>query len=105
VSGIEGWITRKKLDGEFRKAPILTDMKQAHGTPGGRLSAGPVVNSWYYENGIPYSSHVTARSGEPEGGNFLFEDGHVRWQKSREIELGAWMPGSTWLFFYKVPLY
>jgi hypothetical protein len=37
---------------------------------------------------LPFSSHIKA-SGEPEGGNFLFEDGHARWHDFRSVNAGA----------------
>lgn len=50
----------------------------------------------------PLSSHVL-KAGEPEGGNFLFEDGHVMWYKSRAIDVGSTSP-TGWLAFYQVPI-
>jgi hypothetical protein len=41
-------------------------------------------------------------SGEPLGGNFLFEDGRVGWFKSQQIELG--LARDDWQCYYKVPL-
>src|SRR4051794_37129851 len=71
VSGIKDWVTRKKIGGDFRKAPVTMDVKQAQGT------------SWS-SGTIPYSNHIK-RSGEPYGSNFLFEDGRVDWYKSEKI--------------------
>ena len=104
IASVEGWVTRKKLGGEFRNAPILSDMKQGHGSvgAGGR---NPRMTSWW-ETGdrgqrIPVSSHIQ-KNGEPDGGNFLFEDGHVAWFRNQYIEVGGLV--GDWLCFYKVPI-
>jgi prepilin-type N-terminal cleavage/methylation domain-containing protein len=97
--GFGGWAGRKKLDGQFAYAPVLMDMKQAAGT------AGPDgKNAQIWEGGWggthPISSHVRSGS-EPAGGNFLFEDGHVSWYRSREIDVGSSSPVG-WLAFYQI---
>jgi hypothetical protein len=50
---------------------------------------------------IPYASHINSK-GEPIGGNFLFEDGHVDWYKREKTTLGA--SDGSWLLFYKIPI-
>lgn len=56
---------------------------------------------------LPSACHIGS-GGIPEGGNFLFEDGHVEWRKFNvanpraTIDLGANV--GTWQFFYKIPL-
>jgi type II secretory pathway pseudopilin PulG len=103
LTGLKGWVTRKQLGGEFLKAPILMDQKQGIGRPGadkiewfGTLGVGPLPTRL-----IPYSAHVRP-TGEPLGGNFLFEDGHVTWFKSEDIRPAA--TADNWLFFYKIPI-
>jgi prepilin-type N-terminal cleavage/methylation domain-containing protein len=101
--GLDGWVTRKQLGGEFRNAPIAMDQKG--GT--GKMGAGEV--DWFGVLGLgdtptkklPYSNH-TKSSGEPEGGNFLYEDGHVTWFKNDLITPAA--TADNWVFFYKVPM-
>jgi prepilin-type N-terminal cleavage/methylation domain-containing protein len=97
VSGISGWVTRRKVGGEFRSAPIAMDMKQALGSAG-PPGDNPQVRAWF-QNAVPISSHIQ-RTGEPEGGNFLFEDGRVTWQISSAIRVGATDP--NWVFCYKI---
>lgn len=101
VSGLQNWVVKKKFGGEFVKAPIMMDMKQAQGSaapPG----TNPQVSTWYYDSPTtPYASHIQA-SGEPYGGNFLFEDGRVAWYKTRDIGVG--MTGQSWLMYYKIAL-
>lgn len=81
--GLEGWFTRTKLNGPYRKAPVIADKLQQLASTG----------SWTEsENGRtePMSSH-RGKGNVPEGGNLLFEDGHVEWRK---FSMGAF-PGST----------
>ena len=50
----------------------------------------------------PLSSHVITGM-EPAGGNFLFEDGHVSWYRSREVDVGSTSP-TGWLAFYQIQI-
>ena len=108
VNGILEWHTRKKLNGEFKRAPVLTDRIQGVGTWSVTANQGTV--SWYTEyNGktIPCAVHRGAQ-GCPTGGNFLFEDGHVDWHRYRvanpraTVDIGSIL--GSWLFFYKIPI-
>lgn len=98
VTGIAAWHTRTKLGGEFRNAPVLTDRLQGLGSWSPRLNKGTV--NWYTDK-IPTAVH-RGKNGEPTGGNFLLEDGHVSWYKRPKIELGS--KGGDWLCFYKIPI-
>jgi prepilin-type N-terminal cleavage/methylation domain-containing protein len=100
ISGVQTWVERQKLGGPFIKAPTAMDMQQAQGTasPPGTDAA---VSFWYSSDGIPYSSHIRP-GGEPYGGNFLFEDGHVKWHRRDKTIVG--LTGQGWLFFYNIPL-
>jgi len=96
-----GWAGKKKLDGQFRTAPILMDVKLAAGTVGvdgknAKINPG----GWGGSGGL--SSHVL-KGGQPEGGNFLFEDGHVTWYRSREVDVGSTSPVG-WLAFYQIQI-
>lgn len=103
IVGLGGWATRKQLGGEFRNAPIMMDQKC--GT--GRIGAGAI--DWFGVIGLgdqpnkrlPYSNHVQP-AGEPNGGNFLYEDGSVRWFENEKIEPAC--TADNWVFFYKVPV-
>jgi prepilin-type N-terminal cleavage/methylation domain-containing protein len=101
--GIKDWHFRKKLGGPLANAPILIDMLQGQGTASNN---GNTVNAqtWYtMDSGknIPTASH-RGNKGEPTGGNFLFEDGHVTWYQRQNIQLGSF--ASPWLCFYKIPI-
>ena len=100
VAGLKDWVVKAKFDGEFAKAPVAMDMKQAMGSFPPPGTTGDM--QWFNDiPPIPYSSHIQS-SGEPFGGNFLFEDGRVVWYKSQLVD-GA-VTGQGWVFFYKIPL-
>jgi len=106
-SGVD-WVSKQKLGGRFSRAPIMTDIAQAW-----MGSTTPGMTKWVGGAG-PYSSHVT-RDGQPEGQDYMFEDGHVTWIKwkkmgatgaagrdDRKAVLGAFTP--DWDCYYKIPL-
>jgi prepilin-type N-terminal cleavage/methylation domain-containing protein len=105
AAGLQGWVEKQRLGGDFAKAPVVVDEMQALRTGPG----SPPALQWFGMLGmgktplarLPFSSHIRA-SGEPAGGNFLFEDGHVRWYESRLVTLAA--TGGNWVFYYKIPL-
>lgn len=81
-----GWVNKKKFAGAFRTAPIMMDMQQQE--------LPQKIFSYF-------SSHLR-RDGKPSGGNFLFEDGHVRWYEFSEIDVGSQLSG--WKCFYKIKI-
>ncbi|MCU0772564.1 MAG: prepilin-type N-terminal cleavage/methylation domain-containing protein [Verrucomicrobia bacterium] len=99
-AGLQGWVEKQKFGRRFARAPIAMDMKQAVGIP---APAGTVGNpQWFSANPRKaYSSHIQT-TGEPFGGNFLFEDGRVRWYQSSEVAPA--LTGEGWVFHYKVAL-
>jgi prepilin-type N-terminal cleavage/methylation domain-containing protein len=82
-----GWVTKKKFNGQFRTAPIMMDMQQQ--------DLPQKIFSYF-------SSHLRP-GGIPTGGNFLFEDGHVKWYDFSEINIGALIPGA-WNCYYKIKI-
>jgi len=72
--GLVEWFTRKKLNGPYRRAPIIMDKLQQH--------ASGSWTSTYNGQTEPDSSH-RGKGNVPEGGNFLYEDGHSDWLKFR----------------------
>ncbi|HEY5909479.1 MAG TPA: prepilin-type N-terminal cleavage/methylation domain-containing protein [Verrucomicrobiae bacterium] len=104
-AGLGGWHFRRKLGGEYRKVPTMSDRLQAVGSWTPAANRGSVTWSTLFD-GKPYmtASHRTV-GGVPTGGNFLFEDGHVEWRKFRlddpraTVDVGS-MSGS-WVLFYK----
>jgi len=107
--GLSGWVTRKKLGGQFRLAPIMGDRLQATGN--WNLSANTGHLGWTDTDGkmtVPSANHWDTGAGNvPRGGNFLFEDGHVTWSRfdpknaRATVDVGSYEQG--WVLFYKPP--
>jgi prepilin-type processing-associated H-X9-DG protein len=107
AKGTAEWFYRTKLGTVFRRAPVLIDKNQA-------TSTGPTTTNMYDSRlswftvidgrRVLTGTHRQSHGGAPEGGNFLFEDGHVEWFKGQRISLGAG-GGSigTWMCFFKIP--
>jgi len=99
--GLGNWaLSRKKLNREYRKAPVMMDRLQSVSSTG-----------WYdapYGTLYPDSCHYGAHA-VPQGGNFLFEDGRVEWRKfdagntPGTIDSGSTGPASTGMYtdFYR----
>jgi prepilin-type N-terminal cleavage/methylation domain-containing protein len=106
---LAGWATRKKLGGQFRLAPIMSDRLQAAGDWSTTANTG--VLTWTDSDDnitVPSANHWDiGKNNVPPGGNFLFEDGHVAWFRldvhdARDtVDVGAAEGG--WVCFYKVP--
>ena len=81
------------MDSTYSNGPIFMDNLQSVG------------NSWFASGNVPYGSHAGS-DGIFEGGNFLFEDGHVRWyrgydngkEKKGQISLAATQGG--WRIYF-----
>ena len=92
--GLGGWHYRKKLGSQYRLAPIMSDQLQSQG-----------VTKWVDTgSGLKWASHRN-RSDIPQGGQFLFEDGHVQWYKfdvknpKGSIDVGS--SAGAWVLFYR----
>lgn len=96
------WFTRKKLGGTFSQAPILIDRLQGSGTKTTNMYAAGISWTTDFEGKKVFTSVHRQANGAPQGGNFLFEDGHVEWINGRRIGLGATVGG--WLGFFKIPI-
>jgi prepilin-type N-terminal cleavage/methylation domain-containing protein len=100
------WFYRLKLGTEYRRAPVLIDRMQGYGPPFTDNMYDPRLlwSTLYNNKTVPTASHRMS-SGAPEGGNFLFEDGHVVWLGGRKVALGA-TGGSigSWVCYYKTEL-
>jgi prepilin-type N-terminal cleavage/methylation domain-containing protein len=78
AGNVTGWMTlRPKMGGIYRRAPMMIDRLQC-------TTAGAWTEAVAQANGqsitAPTSVHRNS-SGVPVGGNFLYEDGSVSWQK------------------------
>ena len=107
---LSGWFTRKKLDGPYRQAPIMSDRLQATGSWSISANAGTGMG-WTDTDAsltVPSANHWSGAKGNvPSGGNFLFEDGHATWYRfdvsnaRATVDVGCAENG--WVLFYKVP--
>ena len=99
--GLGEWVTRKKLGGPYRKAPVMIDKIQAIGNV-------PKL-TWFGSTGasstsFPFANH-RGPGGISTGGNFLYEDGSVLWRKfslagyKATIDIGSAAVG--WTVFYR----
>ena len=102
VSGVVDWCTRTKLGGIVHTAPIMADKLSGGGTWNIAANSGNMS----FGGTPPLNNHI-GNSLVPAGGNFLFEDGHVQWNKFKPadprgtIDVGAYRSGSYIL--YKIP--
>jgi prepilin-type processing-associated H-X9-DG protein len=99
------WFYRTKLgQGTNQWAPVLIDKNQATG-PITTNMLDSRLNWFLVDNGkrVRTGTHFGAK-GVPEGGNFLFEDGHVEWfsGRSKQISVGASI--GTWQCYFKIPI-
>jgi len=103
TTGTKEWFYRTKInDPTYGLAPVLIDKNQALG--GYTTNMLDSKLSWYTDyNGkkVATGTHRGAR-GVPDGGNFLFEDGHVTWMNPRLIGNGA--SAGSWQCFFKISL-
>ena len=107
ANGIQDWHTRKKMGTILSGAPVLIDRLQGVGT--WTTSTGKGNVAWTTtDSGKTYPSAVHRRNnGEPEGGNFMFEDGHVDWHRfnllnaKTTVDLGSKI--GSWICFNKIP--
>jgi prepilin-type N-terminal cleavage/methylation domain-containing protein/prepilin-type processing-associated H-X9-DG protein len=107
---LSGWATRQKLGGQFRLAPIMSDLLQALGTWNISANSGTGM-VWTDTVGgqlVPISNHAETGPGKvPKGANFLFEDGHVTWSRfdvnnaAATVDVGS--SHGSWVCFYKLP--
>ena len=105
--GLEGWHLRKKLGGPYRAAPIMIDRLQAVGSWSSSANKGSVVWTTDYNGKKVFTGAHRTGHGEPEGGQFVFEDGHVEWRRLNlnnaraTIDVGS--QSGSWICFYKIP--
>jgi prepilin-type N-terminal cleavage/methylation domain-containing protein len=106
---LSGWVTRQKMGGQFRLAPVMSDRLQATGEWNTTANTGSL--GWTDSDGnitVPTANHTDVGTGSvPTGGNFLFEDGHVTWfrfnAKDPRHTIDAGVVEEGWTCFYKAP--
>ena len=101
-AGTEEWFYRLKLGTTLNKAPVLIDKNQAIGSVCTNMLDPRLTWSTEIDRKRVLTGTHRMPRGVPEGGNFLFEDGHVEWYNQRSISLGASI--GTWQCFYKIPI-
>ncbi len=105
AQGTAEWFYRTKLGTAVRGAPILMDKNQATGPMTTNLYDPRLTWSTTIDNKVVLTGSHPASSGVPEGGNFLFEDGHVGWSRGGAIGLGAGGGEiGSWMGFFKIPI-
>jgi prepilin-type N-terminal cleavage/methylation domain-containing protein len=99
--GTAPWFLRKKFGGIHSDAPVLIDRMQGLGPEATNMYDPRLTWTTDY-NGKKVVTAVHRRNrNAPDGGNFLFEDGHVQWFGGQKVRLGAFIGG--WTCYYKVP--
>ncbi|HEY3862420.1 MAG TPA: type II secretion system protein [Verrucomicrobiae bacterium] len=107
---LAGWVTRQKLDGPCRLAPIMSDRLQGIGSWSTSANKGLGISWVDSDNSVTVASAnhpIPAQGNVPAGGNFLFEDGRVEWHKfnvndaRNTVDIGC--NYNNWVLFYKLP--
>ena len=76
TGNVKAWmISRPKLGGAYRRAPVMTDRLQI------LTSTGAWSDTLNGQIPLTQMGSHAAKGGVPLGGNFLYEDGRVSWQK------------------------
>jgi prepilin-type N-terminal cleavage/methylation domain-containing protein len=106
-AGIGEWHFRKRLNGPYRSAPIMSDRLQSLGTWSLSGNSGTVKWTMPYNGKAVWLSSHRNSAGIPAGGEFLYEDGHVSWRVFKlnnartTIDVGS--ISGEWVLFYKPP--
>ena len=100
--GTEPWFLRKKLGERYAQAPILIDRLQGIGPQTTNIYDPRLTWTTDFEGKKVLTAVHRRQNGAPEGGNFLFEDGHVDWLSGKKVGLGATV--GSWMCFFKVPV-
>ena len=102
AQGTAEWFFRKKLNGPYASAPVLIDRLQALGSKTTNIYDARLKWTTDYEGKKVFTAVHRRDRGTPEGGNFMFEDGHVEWFQARRVSLGS--AYGEWQCFFKVPV-
>jgi len=105
VPGMGQWHFKKKLGGQYRATPVMSDRLQAVGSWNVSANKGSVTWVTIFDN-KPYKTASHRERGDaPSGGNFLFEDGSVQWLKfnladpRHSVDVGSFY--GSWVLFYR----
>jgi prepilin-type N-terminal cleavage/methylation domain-containing protein len=100
--GTADWFFRRKLGGEFSKAPIIIDRMQGIGPKTTNMYDARLKWSTDFDGRKVLTATHRRSNGAPEGGNFGFEDGHAEWYNGTKVGLGSAI--GDWMCFYKIPI-
>ncbi|MBM3833085.1 MAG: type II secretion system protein [Verrucomicrobia bacterium] len=100
--GTEPWFTRRKLGDRYSQAPVLIDRLQGIGPQTTNMYDTRLTWTTDYENKKVFTAVHRMQKGAPEGGNFLFEDGHVEWFNGKKVSLGATV--GSWMCYFRIPV-
>jgi len=99
--GLGEWVYRKKMGGPYRKAPVMVDKIQA---TGGLPNVAWTGNAGVTSQNHPFANHLGSAA-IPLGGNFLYEDGGVRWERfdpgNYKATIDAGSAGEGWTIFFR----
>ena len=104
-AGLGGWHFRKKLGGQYRNAPIMSDRLQGLGTWNTSANSGSLTWSDTYNGKTAATASHRMSGGVPTGGQFLFEDAHADWRNFNlgnargTVDVGSISYG--WTLFYR----
>ena len=101
-NGTTPWLERNKMGGVYSQAPILSDRLQGIGPAVTNMYDSKLTWTTLYNNRQVVTAVHRRNRNAPDGGNFLFEDGHVQWYNGNSVGLGAVV--STWVCFYNIPI-
>jgi len=96
---LAGWMKKERFGEEFSNAPILVDMLQGKGRHGPNVLVND-IKQWNHPGRGSSASHADSGDGCPSGGNFLFEDGSVKWYDNDVIRIGTY--GTGWVTFFDI---
>lgn len=102
AQGTAEWFFRRKMNGEYAGAPVLIDRLQALGPKTTNIFDPRLTWTTAYDGKNVFTGVHRGNKGVPQGGNFLFEDGHVDWYVSQRVSLGSDYGG--WQLFFKIPI-
>ncbi len=103
-NGTAEWFYRQKFGGNHAKAPVLIDRMQGIGTA---TNMHDPRLSWVTTlDGKTIKTAVHRRqNGAPDGGNFLFEDGHAEWINGKKVMVGGTGGDiGTWTCFFAIKI-
>ncbi len=90
------WYQRTPGGWFIRSVSPTIQYAQSPDDAGSSILAGDITaslfNNWKWPSTMPASNHFTSESGEPDGGNTLYNDGSVTWRNLSQMQVGySWL--------------